>query len=544
MKEKYIELNNNQIKILKIILTLSCPFLTLILCNRFRLSHILLSVCASFVVGILIFIKKSINNRINKKKLIIYIILSIYIIKSLLQYDSNNIILVNTIINKLFHFKIKTVFLEFIVGLCALPVTMYFVSVFLDKIGSKVLSFIKSLSKTEKRYLIIVFIISIIISFASIYFTTAFSKPVYDGNIVNYDVIYTSDSGALLKGNTYVNASFVENDIRQPLFGIFALPFGVIAHFVSNVLFLVDFNFSYELIMTIIQYMLVAITTIMLGQLLKIKEENKKYFYLLFMCSYTYLLFSLVLEQYVIGLFYLILAIYMHYKNPEKINYSYIGAVGTLITSGIIFPLITKIKNLKQWVKDVFKCFLAFCGVFIIGGQLPQIITGPEMLKYLLGNFAHKLTFMDKVYQFTHFIKGIFIANPGHLKVLKHIPGYQLYSYNSINIIGVAILVLCIVGFVINHKNKIARLSALWILFSVILLLIVGWGTVENGLVLYSLYFAWAYLILYYLLIEKLCLNKTIFKIIIICSCLIMLIFNISELINMFKFAIEYYGVI
>lgn len=34
----------------------------------------------------------------------------------------------------------------------------------------------------------------------------------------------------------------------------------------------------------------------------------------------------------------------------------------------------------------------------------------------------------------------------------------------------------------------------IWIGFSVFLLVILGWGTFENGLILYALYFAWAYI--------------------------------------------------
>ena len=52
------------------------------------------------------------------------------------------------------------------------------------------------------------------------------------------------------------------------------------------------------------------------------------------------------------------------FYNYEGVNYAYIGATGTLITSGILFPLITKFKNVKQYPKDILKCL--FIPLYII----------------------------------------------------------------------------------------------------------------------------------------------------------------------------------
>ena len=139
MKEKYINFTVKQRRLIAIILSLSCPFLTLIFCNRYKSTHVLLSLILSFIIALYIFIKKTINLKITKKRFILISFISIYIIKVLSGYNNHNMDLINMVFDKLLHFKIKTIFLSFVVGLCALPVTMYFVSVFLDKIGSKVL---------------------------------------------------------------------------------------------------------------------------------------------------------------------------------------------------------------------------------------------------------------------------------------------------------------------------------------------------------------------------------------------------------------------
>ena len=152
-----------------------------------------------------------------------------------------------------------------------------------------------------------------------------------------------------------------------------------------------------------------------------------------------------------------------------------------------------------------------------------------------------KVTFTERLYQFTNFIKGIFISIPGKIVQLPDHPSYQLITFKTISVIGIIILLICLISSVLNRKNKFSIIAGLWLVFSIILLLIIGWGTVENGLILYSLYFAWAYLSLYFMFIKKVFKNRKVFISIIIITSIIMLIFNISELINIIRFAIKYY---
>jgi hypothetical protein len=68
---------------------------------------------------------------------------------------------------------------------------------------------------------------------------------------------------------------------------------------------------------------------------------------------------------------------------------------------------------------------------------------------------------------------------------------------------GLAILLLCAVSLVLNRREKTVRIAGVWAGFSVLLLLIVGWGAPENGMILYTLYFGWAFLLLLFRLLER-----------------------------------------
>ena len=73
------------------------------------------------------------------------------------------------------------------------------------------------------------------------------------------------------------------------------------------------------------------------------------------------------------------------------------------------------------------------------------------------------------------------------------------------------------------------------------MLIILGWGTKENGLILYSLYFGWAYFVLIFQLLNNIFKNNKVFKIAFIILILLMVIGYIPELFNIFKFAILNY---
>jgi len=521
--------------LIKILLTFSCAVLTIILSNRYELLYTLIGALLSFIAMIVI-VKRISINKINVKKFIISAFISCYMMRFFLEFSAGRILNISNYINRIINYDFVYNFVYAMFGMLALPTVVLFVYIFICKIVPKIISFFRNFTIVEKRYFIIMILVGIFVSVIITNMTTAFSRPTLNGIVKNYDVIYTTDSGDLMYDDAYFNVSYEESDIRQPLFGVFSLPFAVLAKMFSHFIFLVPKDYSYEVALTIIQFILTTISTIMLARLLKIEEKDKKFIYLLFSLSYPYLLFNIVIEQYVIGLFYLILTFYLFYQY-DGINYAYIGATGTIITSGILLPIITKFKNLKQYLTDIFKCFIAFISVFIISGQFPQILLFKDKLISLLNGFAVGKTFNEKLFQFFNFVKSIFFSAKGEIVSYS----YQLSIVENLSVIGIILFAIIIISAIMNRKEKMARISFLWVCFSIIILLIIGWGTIENGLILYSLYFAWAYLILFYLFFRKIFKNRKIFITTLTSIIIIMTVFNFRELYNILEFAISYY---
>lgn len=527
--------------IIRVLFIISSPFFTIMLSNRYDYKVSIIGAILTFFISILVNYKYLKNIDFEKKYILISFLISMYSLKYYINFENNFVKKINDLVVYHFGIMFDDFFYKAII-LAAIPFFSVLIYLFIKKIIPIIKRFYYNLSRCEKKFLIIISFIGLFISIVIPFITTAFSIPVYNNEQCYYDVIYTSDSGAITYDDAFFNVSYIENDTRQPLFGVFSLPFSIVGKMIAEILFFIPENYEYASAMTFIQFVLLSVSTILISRMLKLKENEKKYFYLLFSISFPYMIFSIILEQYAIGLFYLILTCYCFYEKKIRPNYLYVGAVGTMLTSGIIFPLISEIKNLKKYIIDMFKCFLAFMSVLTVGGQFPQIFLIFDNFKFLTSTFAKKLGFIDKFYQFTNFVKGIIIAPKGGkiVETFNH-PSYQLIDVKNVVIIGIIVLLIVILGYIFNRKNKFANFCILWVIFSAILLLFIGWGTSENGLILYSLYFAFAYLSLFYLFFRCVIKNDKIFGFFMLLLCLIILTCNIQELINIISFAIKNY---
>ncbi len=415
---------------------------------------------------------------------------------------------------------------------------------FYTKIIRDIIEDFVGFEKKEKKLFIIMTIIISILIIIIYNNTTVFYQPVDDyGNSIPYDVVYTTDTGFLLYTDTYYYVNAHENDLRQPLFGIIALPFTVFVKAVSNTLPFVP-NI-YFITTAILHCMLLIFSAVTLSKLLNFDNLTKKIFLFIFFVSYPFLLFVLNIEQYIIAFFWLIMLINAYIKDKKNKDELYICSTGTLLTSGILFPLTISSKKLKDKIINLVYLFINTITTISIFGQLPKLLDAIQLLTIYTTHYTGKeLYFYEKFYQFTDFVANCFYKLDTIIEINKH--GnivYQLEDSLKVNYIGVGIILLVIISFILNYKEKLCKICFSWVIFSFVMLCLVGWGTSENGLILYSLYFSWAYIILIIMLIEKLLKNKLKFKIIIYYLLIVSLIaINIPGIIELIKFGLAHYG--
>ena len=445
------------------------------------------------------FIKGFINTKISIKILSILSSIGIILYSGqvfLLRFNAISIKSLNIIIK---NSQMPTICI--ILQVLSVPFCLIIYSKIYELIRNVLKKLYKNSSKTEKKIYVLFLILSIIGALFSYY--NAKQLYFHKDQKLKYDIIYTSDSPYLIRENAWLNIRNAENDIRQPLFAVYASPFVAPVYTV-----IYPFIKTKEIVLPIgieiTQVLLLLLGSIALTHTISTKSNKRIIFFILFNSLYSTLLFQLVLEQYNVEFFWLMLFIYAYISSLER-KHIYVGAVGSLSTSAVLFPLMyNKNDRVYHKIRKVIKVAIIGFTTLIMAGRADIIINIKAQITNLTRFTGDKITILNKFEQFSHFIKNIFISPKA--KIMNNLwkqDSWQIIDIKSISIIGVLLILLCILSYIINRNKKIVKISILWILFSIFVLFIMGWGTQENGLILYSLYFGWAYLILLCELLEN-----------------------------------------
>lgn len=357
------------------------------------------------------------------------------------------------------------------------------------------------------------------------------TKAFYKGSIV-----YTADSGALVTPNAYLVISHVENDLRQPLFAIFASPFIGAVYFLTM---LIPVEGLSATVMAMVQVPVMLMAYLLIARMLT-KDFRYRSLFLVMMCStYPVILFSVMLEQYIISVFWLILFIYFAVNEKKDREFAVVGAAGTLLTSASIGLF------LDRKPKDIFRKLVetGFLGLFLLTlfGRLDVLLNIQKGLE--LGRFAGKsVSWGNKMFQYLSFIESCFSAPDAGIAQWEYTL-WSLKEVTAVNRVGVVLLLLTAVGFWLNRHDRLVQISAYWVFFSWIVIFVIGWGTPENGAILYSLYFGWAFVVLFYKLLEWILKKINLEKLLFILGAVFtvwMLAVNVPAFMELLKFAIAY----
>lgn len=528
--------------LIQILFVASLPFFTLMELNS-SIGEVgyVISLLASLVIAVLLskYVTNVLLEKPNRWYLLVASVVALYLAYTY-AWQGNGVAIMNQyqeILEAIIPVRVTSKRLAAGLMLASFPSIFMLLHWLLQKIWPYVRNFFRSFDSFEKRYLGVTFLVAVIVVPFLYRGTGVFYNAVYEGITQLYDVLYTTDSTEVYRTDCFLRILAGPNDIRQPLFGVFALPMALIGKLISFPFFFV--TDMYAIVLGIEQLLLEAISIVMLQRLAGVKGRER-IFFTLFLCgSYAYLIHGLMLEQYVVAYFYVILVLYV-YRKSDRLNFAYFGAVSTLLTSGILFGLITKAKSLRQWVKDLLKCLVIYLGIVTVCGQLPQFLGVQQKMDMLTSFTGEEVTWTEKWIQLTHFFRDIFWAPPAKVQTENFI-AYRVVDETSVSYLGILLFVCVLCGFWLSRREWISKISMFWVLFSVLILFVIGWGTAENGLILYALYFAWAYLVLIYQLIVRVFQKTVVRNGIIMILTVTMLVRNIYEVIQIYQFGATHY---
>jgi hypothetical protein len=386
------------------------------------------------------------------------------------------------------------------VMLLALPMAFSYFLWFLGTMGDLGKRLWKESDITEWFFLLTagcIFTIMIVLTYMC---TQAFYGAHVNGGWFNFDLVYSADSGYLVHQDVFRNVGAEQNDLRQPLFGVFAMPLAQGAYLLSRVLFFIP-N-SYVTISQILQMGLYLVALVLLSRMLDLRSIDKALFLGLVCVTYPVLIFALTAEQYLFAVSYLILLLYLR-EEPVTQATAYIAATGSLLTSGVWFPLVTWDRDLRTFCKKTIKLCLCFFGVMILSGRLTTFLDIPSYIAGYGYYTGADVALGDKLMQFVNFAGSCLVSPPSgeDFTTYQHV-SWQMLPVTSWSPVGLLVLAAALGGIGLGWRRRFTKLCAFWLGFGLVLLGLVGWGTIDNGLMLYSLYFGWAFVAMIFQLLH------------------------------------------
>ena len=401
----------------------------------------------------------------------------------------------------------------------------------------------KEVSHPEGIFYLVLFLAAVVCVVLTFYKTQAFYRT-----HEYYDVIYTSDSPILMKGYVYLALTHQENDLRQPLFAVFSAPFIGLPYLLGRI-FGVS-STTEAVLMNVPQLAMLFAANILLALKLKLSGVKRICFVLLSTVSYSFLLSCFMMEQYIIAYFWLILCICSLDQQSSPQRFLLWGAGGTLMTSLVLLPFMSKrswVREFKYWFADMVKYGMEFLLLLIFFSRFDVIINLISRVRFYSEFAGKNITLQDKFFQYSAFVRNCLMAPIAGVDTTTYDRiSWQMNSVESVSVIGCVLFVIAIVSAVWNRKNKLSVIAGLWVVFSGVMLFGLGWGTHENGLILYVLYFGWAFQLLLFQFVDRIgekigC--RLLLPGVTAAVCAVLAWTNAAGILEMIRFGITHYPV-
>ncbi|MBR2523737.1 MAG: hypothetical protein IKE53_04790 [Clostridiales bacterium] len=429
-----------------------------------------------------------------------------------------------------------------ILAVIAVPAVFLMNMLFWNRLLSVLREMMSGLPLNKAEVIIYVLIFTSAVAVTSYFF--ARSTAFYDQDTI-VDIIYTGDSPTLINNNAYLFIDSSQNDIRQPLFGLLSAPFAGI----PSALHLLFSQINYIFFLNPVQILMMITANIILASEISSTRMQRICFMIITCFTHTFMLFSLMEEQYITAYFWLVLAICLINRKKKGSSAASYAAAGSLLTGMVLIPFAYpsfSFKAVRQGIRNTIIRCIEFVFLLVLFGRLSTLIESIESFIFYRLFMGRGVGYTDRLLQYLNFARSIYIAPASEIRDLGFRVSWQLPRITWIDITGILILLLVFVCFWFTRKNGMSKISLCWIIFSFIILIGVGWGTSENGLILYSLYFSWAFSVLIFnlmkLIDEKLDRKPFLPAVTAVIS-ITLLLFNIPAFMDMLDFAVTYYPV-
>jgi|GEM_PF-1608517 len=395
------------------------------------------------------------------------------------------------------------------------------------------ISFLKTLTKNEKRFLIIASAIALV--YITFLFTNTNMYYAWHNNFYSFD---SFSDPVFLKDPfhdwTYYNYQLLPN---------FTMPILLLAKMFSPA------PIVEIILMAFVQFVLLLVCIVIFSRIVSKKPKIRFFVILVFTFSFQTMILAFIPERRVIPLVFLIFAVYHSLyidKNDKKDGDDKFWlslAAGAIISNVCVF--FAGIRSKKAFIKDLIFCGLVFLFLAAFLGKIAGIIgINDHVEKYSgAGWMDADLDTKTILIHYLVLISSFLIAplsgaaeeNRRWWQSPIDSGGHEIFV-----ILGIIIFTVAIAGFVLNYKNRFAQISLAAIAISVYLIFFRSLNLGENAVVLNTTMFAWAFIALCVMALEKVFKKKKIIYGILATTAGICFVYNMIMVVRIYNFAVEF----
>lgn len=352
------------------------------------------------------------------------------------------------------------------------------------------------------------------ITFSAWAFTAA--PILYDGaryGGLQADVVYLFDSQYHMTLDSFFRVGSVENDIRNLFFGLSALPVAAPCRVLGGLLELASGMDFYAYLLAWAQCAAVAGSILLFSRAACGSMPGQIGLCILFACCYSTVLNTIILEQYAFPLFWMAAFVYLHGsgRTGPMSDACYVLAAGG-ITSASLLAVPAMLDDKKRAPVFIKNAAAGAAAALCLSGQPASLLRSARALPTTAMFFGIGVPAGNILKQFTVFVRSIFLQPS--VKAFSVSPwfdldgdayaAYWLSDDLAFDAIGIGLFVIAAISVFVNRDDRFCRSCAWWAGASVLILAVLGWGSYENGFVIYVLHFGWAYICLAFKLLDRL----------------------------------------
>lgn len=384
------------------------------------------------------------------------------------------------------------------------------------------------------------------------------------------DKVFSLDTGDQLYQGVINNTHTIYTGVRHIGESVMTAPLGAITTPLHSFFWFIP-NGQYILTLAFFS-LLIAVSSILIIRMLSIGNRSHRIgFHILYLLSLPVLLFSSMFEQYVPGVFLIILSVFFLWtaqKPRESVNYKTIPkkqhttiAAASLVLSGmgVLTSLAGGIlflrKSLKLTMQNIGLIALIFTFFILMSGQLLTVAFGYQEYTHLQSFMS--LGLQERINIYSHFVINTIVNTSMSFGEVSYGSGIGIidsqHIITSFNPYGALLFCLMAVGIGIGiyKKQLIAYASALWIGLSVVVLVVFGWGASNNESTLYTYYFSFAFVVGLYscmlaileLIQKHFRFDTKILSAIVLCIVILVASINILQYVRIVRFGTTHYPV-